>query len=125
MVCKDLEEREKTGGLTIQECKDNLSGPATGPDPEERKKTGGPIIQQCEENLSGPAQTPQILPAKGLAPTSVRGQGPETPPPAPRRASRGTAGSKLAYLKDHHIKVIMAIVMAAVAGQEKEIVRYE
>ena len=42
---------------------------------EERKETGGPTIQECEENLLGPAKTPQTSPAKGLAPTLGGGQG--------------------------------------------------
>ena len=54
----DPEERNKTGGPTIQECEKNLLGLATGPDPDEREKTGGHTIQECEENLLGPATGP-------------------------------------------------------------------
>ena len=109
---QDPEENAETGGLKIQENK-------------EKQETGGLKIQENRENSPGPEKNPEILLANTPAPASCGGQGPSTPPPAPRRSSRRTAGTQLAYLKDYHMEAIMAIVMAAAAAQEEEIVRHE
>ena len=109
--------------------------PVTRPDPEENVETEDQKIQENEkletgdlktrENPPDPKKNPEILPAKAPAPAAGGGQGTSTPSPAPRRSSRRTAGTQPAYLKDYHVEAIMAIVMAAAAAQEEEIVRHE
>ena len=73
-----------------------------------------------------PTQILPTMPANEPAPSMGGGQGPGTPPPPPatRRTSRTTAGSRPTYLKDYHLNAIMAIIDAAAAAHEEEIVRY-
>ena len=109
--------------------------PVTRPDPEENVETETLKTRENEkletgtlktrENPPDPKKNPEISPAQAPAPAAGGGQGHSTPSPAPRRSSRRTAGTQPAYLKDYHVEAIMAIVMAAAAAQEEEIVRHE